>query len=119
MSLVRWDPFANLDDMFARMPNLLGRWPRLSGHGGEGAVEWAPTVDISETDAEYMLKAQLPAVKREDGTATGSIFFDAIQYRSSRAHARLPHTVVGGRTAGDHSGRSYEINWYHVEIITQ
>jgi hypothetical protein len=59
------------------------------------------------------------AVKREDGTATGSIFFDAIQYRSSRAHARQPHTVVGGRTAGDHSGRSYEINWYHVEIITQ
>ena len=66
MSLVRWDPFANLDDMFARMPSLLGRWPRLTGDGGEGAVEWAPTVDISETDAEYLLKAQLPAVKKED-----------------------------------------------------
>ena len=36
MSLVRWDPFANLDDMFARMPSLLGRWPRWEG---EGAVE--------------------------------------------------------------------------------
>lgn len=65
MSLVRWDPFANLDDMFARMPNLLGRWPRLSGDA-DGGVEWAPTVDISETDTEYMLKAQLPAVKKED-----------------------------------------------------
>ena len=65
MSLVRWDPFSNLDDMFARMPSLLGRWPRLSGEG-EGAVEWSPTVDISETDAEYLLKAQLPAVKKED-----------------------------------------------------
>ncbi|HJS89421.1 MAG TPA: Hsp20/alpha crystallin family protein [Steroidobacteraceae bacterium] len=65
MSLVRWDPFANLDDMFARMPSLLGRWPRLSGDG-EGAAEWSPTVDISETDTEYLLKAQLPAVKKED-----------------------------------------------------
>jgi HSP20 family protein len=64
MSVVRWDPFANLDDMFARMPGLLGRWPRLGGNDGEGA--WSPTVDISETDAEYLLKAQLPAVKKED-----------------------------------------------------
>ena len=66
MSLVRWDPFANLDDMFARMPSLLGRWPRPGGGEGDGGVEWAPTVDISETDAEYLLKAQLPAVKKED-----------------------------------------------------
>ena len=65
MSMVRWDPFANLDDMFARMPSLLARWPRTSGEG-EGSVEWAPTVDISETDAEYLLKAQLPAVSKED-----------------------------------------------------
>ena len=65
MSLVRWDPFANLDDMFARMPNLLGRWPRWAGDG-EGVAEWSPTVDISETDTEYLLKAQLPAVKKED-----------------------------------------------------
>jgi HSP20 family protein len=65
MSIVRWDPFANLDDVFAKMPSLMGRWPRWAGDG-EGAAEWAPTVDISETDTEYLLKAQLPAVKRED-----------------------------------------------------
>lgn len=65
MSLVRWDPFASLDDIFARMPSLLARSPRLSGEG-EGAVEWSPTVDISETDGEYLLKAQLPGVNKED-----------------------------------------------------
>ena len=64
MSLVRWDPFASLDDMFSRMPSVLGRWPRMSNDGD--TAEWAPSVDISETDAEYLLKAQLPAVKRED-----------------------------------------------------
>ncbi len=65
MSLVRWDPFANLDDMFSRMPGLIGRWPRWVGNG-ETAAEWSPSVDISETDKEYLLKAQLPAVKKED-----------------------------------------------------
>lgn len=69
MSVVRWDPFANMDEMFARMPSLLGRWPRWAGDG-EGAAEWAPTVDISETDTEYLLKAQLPAVKKEDVRVT-------------------------------------------------
>ncbi|HEX8754940.1 MAG TPA: Hsp20/alpha crystallin family protein [Steroidobacteraceae bacterium] len=64
MSLVRWDPFASLDDMFARMPSVFGRWPRTSNDGD--TAEWAPSVDISETDTEYLLKAQLPAVKRED-----------------------------------------------------
>ena len=70
MSLVRWDPFANLDDMFSRMPGLVGRWPRWVGNGGGAAVEWSPSVDISETDSEYLLKAQLPAVKKEDVQVT-------------------------------------------------
>ncbi|HEV7135073.1 MAG TPA: Hsp20/alpha crystallin family protein [Steroidobacteraceae bacterium] len=64
MSLVRWDPFASLDDMVSRMPSVFGRWPRMSNDGD--AVEWSPSVDISETETEYLLKAQLPAVKRED-----------------------------------------------------
>lgn len=69
MSVVRWDPFANLDDMFSRMPGLFGRWPRTPSDG-DGTAEWSPTVDISETDGEYLLKAQLPAVKKEDVCVT-------------------------------------------------
>jgi len=66
MSLVRWDPFANLEDMFARMPGLIGRWPRWVENDGSASIEWSPSVDISETESEYLLKAQLPAVKKED-----------------------------------------------------
>jgi HSP20 family protein len=65
MSLVRWDPFASLDDMFSRMPGLVGRWPRWVSDGGT-AAEWSPSVDISETEKEYLLKVQLPAVRKED-----------------------------------------------------
>jgi len=33
-------------------------------------VGWAPSVDISETDQEYLIRASLPAVKKEDVNVT-------------------------------------------------
>ena len=34
------------------------------------AADWTPTVDISETEAEYAIKAELPEVKKEDVKVT-------------------------------------------------
>ncbi len=66
MSLIRWEPFRDFDALFERMaPSALGRWPRLFSEQGV-PVEWAPAADISETDKEYLVKAELPGVKRED-----------------------------------------------------
>jgi len=67
MSLVRWEPFGTFDDMFDRLPTLLGRWPRSSLGS---AREWSPSVNISETPAEYLIRAELPAVKKEDVRVT-------------------------------------------------
>lgn len=70
MSLVRWDPFSEFDTFFNRMmPRGFSGWPRLSGDGGS-AVEWSPSADISETDKEYLIRAELPAVKKEDVKVT-------------------------------------------------
>ena len=70
MSLVRWDPFADIDTLFNRMmPTAFARWPRLSTTGSE-RLEWAPSADISETEQEYVIRAELPAVKKEDVTVT-------------------------------------------------
>ena len=66
MSLIRWEPFGAVDDVFARMPSLFGRWPRAFETNGEKPFDWAPSIDISETDAEYLLRAELPAVKKDD-----------------------------------------------------
>jgi HSP20 family protein len=66
MSLIRWEPFGAVDDVFARMPSLFGRWPRAFETNGSKPFDWAPSVNISETDAEYLLRAELPAVKKED-----------------------------------------------------
>jgi HSP20 family protein len=71
MSLVRWDPFSEFDTFFNRMmPRAFSGWPRLPAGDGGSAVEWSPSADISETDKEYLIRAELPAVKKEDVKVT-------------------------------------------------
>lgn len=65
MTLIRWEPFTAMDDLFSRFPSLLARWPRMSG-SGDASLDWAPPVDISETGQEYLIRATLPAVKKDD-----------------------------------------------------
>jgi HSP20 family protein len=70
MSLIKWQPFGDFDDAFNRlMPSLFSRFPR-SATENRGKFEWAPSADISETDQEYLIRAELPAVKKEDVKVT-------------------------------------------------
>jgi HSP20 family protein len=65
MNVVRWDPFSDFDRFFSRvMPAGFARWPQLTSDNGK--TEWAPSADISETEKEYVIRASLPAVKKED-----------------------------------------------------
>jgi HSP20 family protein len=67
MSLIRWEPFSEIDRVFNRMmPRLSGAFPRLADNEGGAVIEWAPTANISETEKEYLIRAELPAVKKED-----------------------------------------------------
>ena len=69
MNVVRWDPFGDFDTLFNRMlPKLFAEWPRLASDGGK--LEWSPSANISETDKEYLIRAELPAVKKEDVKVT-------------------------------------------------
>jgi HSP20 family protein len=72
MNLVRWDPFNEIDTMFNRMlpASFFGRARLAPGDNGERAIEWSPTADISETDKEYLIRAELPAVKKDDVKVT-------------------------------------------------
>ena len=71
MTLVRWDPFRELEDMSERLNRVLSR-PSLRNSGKENltVADWMPTVDISETEAEYLIKAELPEVRKEDVKVT-------------------------------------------------
>ena len=64
MSLIRWEPFREMDDFFRQYSPLFGR-TALRGSSERGG-EWAPAANISETDKEYLIKAELPEVKKED-----------------------------------------------------
>ena len=74
-TLVRWDPFRtrlnplkDREDLESRLASMLGT-RETPGHGGKEALtvaQWSPLVDISEDDKEYLIKAELPDMKKED-----------------------------------------------------
>ena len=71
MSITRWDPFRELQDMSDHLNRLFGRsaLTRTVGDGAKDAltaVDWAPSVDIAETPEEFLIKAELPEIKKED-----------------------------------------------------
>lgn len=71
MNLMRWEPFTEADDFFRNMSRpMFGRWPRLFGEELERKLEWSPAVDIKETDKEYLVRAELPGLSREDVKVT-------------------------------------------------
>lgn len=70
MNPIRWEPFAEMDRLFNQvMPRLSRALPR-AGTEGEVTFEWSPSADISETDKEYLIRAELPAVRKEDVKVT-------------------------------------------------
>lgn len=67
MRVVRWEPFGEFDTLFTRLVPSLRRL-QLEGSGKK--LDWAPSADISETDKEYLIRAELPAVNKEDVQVT-------------------------------------------------
>lgn len=69
MNLTNWEPFRDLEEFVNRMAPALTRWRgEIDGNGQ--AVQWSPTADISETDREYIVRAELPGVARKDVKVT-------------------------------------------------
>ncbi|MCI1279167.1 MAG: Hsp20/alpha crystallin family protein [Nitrospira sp.] len=74
-TLIRWDPFRvqwnplkERDELESRLSTFLGH-RASTGNGGREALtvaEWSPLVDIVEDENEYRIKAELPAMKKED-----------------------------------------------------
>ena len=67
MTLVRWDPFRELEEVSERLNRMFAR-PASRTNGKETMIvaDWTPSVDISETEGEYQIKAEIPDVKKED-----------------------------------------------------
>ena len=72
MNLIKWDPFRELEDVSDRLNRIFGQSPARTGSGHDmlTVADWAPSVDISETDAAYLIKGEIPGVKKEDVKVT-------------------------------------------------
>ena len=72
-ALTRWNPFKEMEEMQNRMARLFGLAPARITEGEKEMMtvsEWAPSVDITEDDKEYLVKADLPEVNKEDVKVT-------------------------------------------------
>ena len=72
-SITTWNPFREMEDMQERILRAMNRASvRPSGDGRQpvASAAWAPSVDISEDANEYLIKAELPEVTKEEVKVT-------------------------------------------------
>ncbi|MFN3680442.1 MAG: Hsp20/alpha crystallin family protein, partial [Nitrospira sp.] len=98
MSLVRWDPFRELEDMTDRLNRIFARSSARTVGGKEHltVADWIPTVDISETDQEYLIQAELPEIKKEDVKVTvedGVLTIQGERHQEKEDKGRKYHRV--------------------------
>jgi HSP20 family protein len=70
MRVIKWEPFRDMDDAFDRFfADAFRRMPRRAGDG-QPSLDWAPPADVSETEGEYLIKAEIAEVPRENLSLT-------------------------------------------------
>ena len=71
--LIAWNPLREMEEAQNRFNLFLGGFPNRIGSGKPHSLavaDWSPEVDISEDDRGYMLKADLPEMKKDDVRVT-------------------------------------------------
>ena len=76
--LITWNPFGEVDELQNRLgsfflsgfPNRMGVVTRPGNGDSLELADWSPLVDITETDQEYLFKADLPEMKKDDVKVT-------------------------------------------------
>jgi HSP20 family protein len=68
--LTKWNPFRELEQVQNRLGGFLGRSSLRPIGENFSAAEWAPLVDVSEDEKEFLVTAELPDMNREDVKVT-------------------------------------------------
>lgn len=67
--IIRWNPLKEMEQLQNRLTAIWNRKPIRTNGGGEESLtvsEWTPAVDIVEDEREFLIKVELPEIKRED-----------------------------------------------------
>lgn len=70
MSLLKWLPFRELKEVLNSLKRIFWQHPTEVCHETLAAGDWTPPVKISQTDTAYLIKAEIPDVKKEDVQVT-------------------------------------------------
>jgi HSP20 family protein len=71
--LITWNQLREMEATQNRFNRFLGEFPNRMGSGeihSLAVADWSPEVDISEDDHGYLLKADLPEMKKDDVRVT-------------------------------------------------
>jgi len=97
MRVIKWEPFRDVDDIFDRFfAEAVRRMPRQFGESSQAAHDWAPLADVTETDGEYLIKAELPEVRKEDLSITvqdGVLTLSGERKQEKRAEGEKAHRI--------------------------
>jgi HSP20 family protein len=70
MSLVRWNPTRELaawpSDLFTMQRDINRMFDNFFRGDAATLAAWTPAVDIAESDDDYVVKVELPGVKKDD-----------------------------------------------------
>jgi HSP20 family protein len=69
MAIVRWEPLRELSSLQSEMNRLFNTVfdaPAQGGNGGTQVRRWVPAMDLVETEAHFVLRADLPGLTEED-----------------------------------------------------
>ena len=87
MTLVNWSPLREFDDLFSRYNRVFGGLPpSTEGDECQPVAQWRPAANVSETDKEYLIRAELPAVDKKDVEVT--VHEGVITIRGERRYER-------------------------------
>jgi HSP20 family protein len=70
MTLKKWDPFRDLEEFSDRLHRAFGTRhlapPHDGGRESMTVADWIPSVDVAEDPENYLIKVEIPEVKRQD-----------------------------------------------------
>lgn len=66
MSLIRWDPFADMAQLREQVNRLFEQSLTRTGNEPMSVRTWAPMVDIHETESAVVLDVEMPGIKPEE-----------------------------------------------------
>jgi HSP20 family protein len=82
-----WEPFRDLRKMHDEMDRLFSSlWPKTDARDEHAGSAWTPAIDVYEEKEQYVVKAELPGVKKEDVSL--SLMDDVLTIKGERRYEK-------------------------------